>query len=59
MNGNAPTAILAASSAANQQALTGMAETFATALKEKSAEDQARFDTIVQKFQERMDMQAG
>ena len=57
MDGDALTAILAASSAANQRALTGMAEVFATSLKEKSAEDQARFDAIMQKFQARMDQQ--
>ena len=34
-----------------------MAEVFATSLKEKSAEDQACFDAIMQKFQDRMDKQ--
>ena len=57
LNGEAPTAILTANTTANQQALTGMAETFAASLREKSAEDQACFDTILEKFQDHIDKQ--
>ena len=57
LNGEALSAILAANSAANQQALTAMGDTFAISLREKSAEDQARMDAMLQKMQDRMDKQ--
>ena len=57
LSGDALQAILAANSEANRQAMAAMGDTFATSFREKSAEDQARMDALLQKMQDRIDKQ--
>ena len=57
MNADAVQLLINANAESNKAALTDMAQVLATSLKEKSADDQARFEAMMEKMQNRIDQQ--
>ena len=59
MNTDAVKLLIETNAESNQVAMTDMAQVFATSLKEKPADNQARFEAMMEKMQNRMDHATG